>query len=304
MAKKRIAAIHDISGFGRCSLTVALPVLSAAGFETSVIPTAVLSTHTGGFSGYTYRDLTDDILPIARHWQSLGLHFDAIYTGFLGSIEQTEIVAEAIELIRSADTLVIVDPAMADFGRLYSTFPDDFPAAMRTLCAGADVIVPNLTEAALLLGEPYSEGPFDRNDTDRMLRALGDMMSRDVQAAGGHSGGELTGRAAARAPRVVLTGVTYEDAPDVIGAASYDTASGETSYAGKPRIEPMYHGTGDVFASVLTAALTFGKTLPEASEIAVGFTVDSILRTKEAEADNRFGVDFEEGLAGLRALIN
>jgi pyridoxine kinase len=280
MTKKRIAAIHDISGFGRCSLTVALPVLSAAGFETSVIPTAVLSTHTGGFDGYTYRDLTEDILPFARHWQSLGIHFDAIYTGFLGSIEQTKIVSEAIGLIRSEDTIVLVDPAMADFGKLYSTFPDDFPAAMRTLCADADVIVPNLTEAALLLDEPYSEGPFTKEHTDRILQKLGSLT-----------------------PKIVLTGVSYADAPDVIGSASFDAADGTFSYAGRTRIEPMYHGTGDVFASVLTAALVRGKPLQEACEIATGFTVDSILRTKKSGADNRFGVDFEEGLAGLRALI-
>jgi pyridoxine kinase len=298
MTKKRIAAIHDISGFGRCSLTVALPVLSAAGFETSVIPTAVLSTHTGGFSGYTYRDLTDDILPFAQHWQSLGIHFDAIYTGFLGSIAQTQIVAEAIGLIKSEDTLVIVDPAMADFGRLYSTFPADFPAAMRTLCADADVIVPNLTEAALLLDEPYSEGPFRREDTENILRRLGGIMENGCGDAGGREDGRK------RAPKVVLTGVTYEDAPAVIGAASFDATTGEFSYAGKPLIEPMYHGTGDVFASVLTAALVSGKPLAKASGIAVDFTVESIIRTKKAEADNRFGVDFEEGLAGLRSLIN
>jgi pyridoxine kinase len=301
MAEKRIAAIHDISGFGRCSLTVALPVLSAAGFETSVIPTAVLSTHTGGFEGYTYRDLSDDILPFARHWRELGLHFDAIYTGFLGSIEQTQIVAEAIGLLRSADTLVIVDPAMADFGRLYSTFSDDFPAAMRTLCARADVIVPNLTEAALLLDEPYSEGPLSRAYTDRVLRALGGIMGGDGDGGGTERG---SGNGVRSAPRVVLTGVTYVDAPELIGAASFDASTGEIAYAGRARVEPMYHGTGDVFASVLTAALVAGRSLNTACEIAAGFTVDAILRSKEAEADNRLGVDFEAGLSGLSALIH
>jgi pyridoxine kinase len=275
--QRQAAAIHDISGFGRCSLTVALPVLSAAGIQTSVIPTAVLSTHTGGFDGYTFRDLSDDILPVARHWNSLGLGFDAVYTGFLGSAAQVDLVLEAIPLLRGPDTVVVVDPVMADFGKLYTIFGDEFPDAMRRLCAAADVIVPNLTEAALLLGEPYREGPFERADVEALLGGL----------------------AALGPEMVVLTGVTYSDDPSVIGAASLDAASGTAAYAGSVRVEPMYHGTGDVFASVLTAALVGGLTLAEASRVAVDFTVDSIIRTKEAATDNRFGVEFEPLLAGL-----
>ncbi|MCL2786425.1 MAG: hypothetical protein FWD81_04305, partial [Methanomassiliicoccaceae archaeon] len=124
--QKRVAAIHDISCFGRCSLTVALPIISAAGIETSVIPTAVLSTHTGGFTGFTYRDLTDDIRGIVDHWVSLGLKFDAVYTGFLGSFEQIDIMAETFGRLRSEDTTIIVDPVMADNGELYKIFPKDF----------------------------------------------------------------------------------------------------------------------------------------------------------------------------------
>jgi pyridoxine kinase len=264
---------------------VALPVLSAAGIQTSVIPTAALSTHTGGFGGFTYRDLTDDILPVARHWNSLGLKFDAIYTGFLGSSEQVGLVIEAIDLIRSGGTIIVVDPVMADFGKLYTIFDERFPSAMRGLCAKADVIVPNLTEAALLTGEPYREGPFEPGEVDDLLRRLAEI--------GGGSG----------ARRVVLTGVTYADEPDVIGAASYDARTGEFAFTGEKRIEPMYHGTGDVFASVLTAALVNGRPLAKACAAAVRYTTSSIRRTKAAGTDNRYGVDFESGLSELRGLI-
>ena len=169
---KRVAAIHDISGFGKCSLTVALPVLSSVGLETCVIPTAVLSTHTGGFTGFTYRDLTEDILPMARHWHSLGLHFDAIYTGYLGSMEQIDLVREVVSLLRDEDTLVLADPAMADNGRLYSLFSPGFEQGMATLCADADIIIPNITEACLMLGLPYRSGPHTEAEINEMLQAL------------------------------------------------------------------------------------------------------------------------------------
>jgi pyridoxine kinase len=277
--QKRAAAIHDISCFGRCSLTVALPILSAAGIETPVIPTAVLSTHTGGFEGYTYRDLTQDVMPVVRHWRGLGLGFDAIYTGFLGSLEQVDIVSECFDLLRSEDTLVVVDPVMADNGKLYPIFSRDFPKGMRRLCAKADVIVPNLTETALLLDEPYHEGPHEEAEIDRMLEAL-------------HRLGP---------EQVVVTGVSFDGKH--LGAVVSDARTGERAYASELRIDPMYHGTGDVFASALTAALLHGCALTRAGEVAVRFTVDSIARTKAAGTDNRFGVNFEEGLGGLQALI-
>ena len=283
--QKRAAAIHDISCFGRCSLTVALPILSAAGIETPVIPTAVLSTHTGGFTGYTYRDLTDDIRPVVDHWASLDLEFDAVYTGFLGSIEQIGIVTECFELIKASSKkkgrgpLVVVDPVMADDGKLYSIFPKDFPKEMRGLCMKADVIVPNLTEAALLLDIPYHEGPHTQKEIGDMLTALSELGPKQV----------------------VITGVSYDGAR--LGAASFDARTGKAAYASEARIDPMYHGTGDVFASVLTAALVYGIELDKACEAAVRFTVDSIARTKAAGTDRRFGVDFESGLAGLTELI-
>ena len=273
--QKRVAAIHDISCFGKCSLTVALPVISAMGVEVSAIPTAVLSTHTGGFAGYTFRDLTEDILPVVRHWQALNLHFDAIYTGYLGSFEQIGIVREAFRALRSEDTLLAVDPVMADNGALYAHFPKDFPEGMRSLSAEADVIMPNLTEAALLLGEPYVEGPYGREYVEGLLKRLSDLGPR----------------------RVVLTGVWLD--PERLGAACYDRDTGRVDVSLAPRIEGYYHGTGDVFGSVVVGALMNGCPLPEAVERAVNFTAASIRRTHDAATDARFGVNFEAGLAAL-----
>ncbi len=276
---KRIAAIHDISGFGKCSLTVALPIISAAGIETSVIPTAVLSTHTGGFTGFTYRDLTDDILAVADHWAGLNLRFDAIYTGFLGSFEQIHIVEKVFDRLRDKDTLIMVDPVMADNGVLYKVFPENFPDGMRALCTKADIIVPNMTEATMLLGEPYREGPYTPNYIEDILTKL----------------------AALGPKRVVLTGVYFDD--EQLGAASYDHRSGTAQYALAPRIEGYYHGTGDVFASVLLCAVMHGFSLADSAQIAVDFTTQSIQLTYEAGTDVRYGVNFEQSMPLLLKLL-
>ncbi|SDN32916.1 pyridoxamine kinase [Acetanaerobacterium elongatum] len=270
--QKRVCAVHDISCFGKCSLTVALPILSAAGVETSVIPTAVLSTHTGGFTGYTYRDLTEDIPAIGAHWKTLNLHFDSLYTGFLGSFEQLELVARLIDDFKSGDTLVLVDPVMADNGSLYKVFSSDFPKGMAKLCGKADVIVPNITEAALLTGLEYREGPHTTGYIEALLRGLGKL---------------VTGK-------VVLTGVCMED--NALGCAAYDPQTGKIDYILSPRVAGIYHGTGDIFASALLGALLNGFALSQAARVAVDFTVSSILRTKEAGTDVRFGVNFEYGI--------
>ena len=167
--QKRVAAIHDLSGFGKCSLTVALPILSAAGIETSALPTAILSTHTGGILGYTYRDLTEDMRPFMKHWKELDIRFDAVYSGFLGSFEQLDIVKEFFSLFKREDNLILVDPVMGDNGELYKIFTPKFAKGMRSLCERADIIVPNLTEAALLLGEPYQAGPYTKAYIDGIL---------------------------------------------------------------------------------------------------------------------------------------
>ena len=287
---KRVLAVHDISCFGKCSLTVALPLISAAGIEVTVLPTAVLSTHTGGFEGFTYRDLTDDITGIVAHWQTLELHFDAIYTGFLGSFEQIDLVRELIARLRSEDTRVIIDPVMADQGRLYGLFSDDFPRGMARLCADADVVVPNTTEAALLLGRSWTAPPYGRTQTEELCHAL----CAELGAAA-----------------TVLTGVAFDE--EHLGAASYDTGGScgkdgaeipaTFSFAAEALVPQLYHGTGDVFGSVLVAALVGGATLAQATKVAVRFTAASIRRSYEAGTDNRYGVDFEHGLAGLVQMI-
>lgn len=277
--QKRVAAVHDLSCVGKCSLTAALPVISAAGIEVCPVPTAVLSTHTGGITGYTYRDLTEDILPIVNHWLSLGLTFDAVYTGYLGSFRQLDIVAEVIDKLRRPGGLVIVDPVMADNGRLYTGFTPDFPAGMRALCAKADIIVPNITEACFLLDMPYHPGPYDEAFIIRLLEGLASLGPQQVVITGVYNGNGL------------------------YGAACLDARAGRLDYALTGRVEGIYHGTGDLFASALTAALLNGRPLRQAAQIAAEFVYESIERTKRAGTDVRFGVHFEAGLSKFAALF-
>ncbi|MBQ2696453.1 MAG: pyridoxamine kinase [Clostridia bacterium] len=277
--QKRVAAIHDISCFGKCSLTVALPMLSAAGLETCCIPTAVLSTHTGGFSGYTYRDLTGDILPVANHWKSLNLQFDAVYTGFLGSEEQTEIIWRVIDEIATEDTLIMVDPVMGDDGVLYPVFSSSFPAAMKKLCNRADVIVPNMTEAFLLLDEPYRHGPYTETEINDILDRLADICPGQI----------------------VLTGVHFDE--NSLGAATLDRKTGKKEFVLRDRVDGFYHGTGDVYAATLLSALMRGFSLHDAAATAADYTVLSIVTTKKMDKDLRYGVNFEQNLPTLMRML-
>ncbi|MDR0995203.1 MAG: pyridoxamine kinase [Tannerella sp.] len=272
---KRVAAIHDISGFGKCSLTVALPILSATGVETAAMPTALLSTHTGGIEGYTFLDTTDQMRPFTKHWKSLDLHFDAVYSGFLGSFEQIDIVKEFIDTFRSSDNLVVVDPVMADNGELYKVFDLNFARGMRSLCEKADLIVPNLTEAALLLEEPYKDGPYTKAYIEGLMKRLSGIGPK----------------------KIVLTGVFFDEA--ALGSATYDAQTGIVDYALVDKIPGYYHGTGDVFASALLGALLNGFSLGASAAIAVRFTQGSIARTYKEGTDLRFGVDFEHGFPDL-----
>lgn len=269
---KRVAAIHDLSGFGKCSLTVVLPILSAAGIEVSALPTALLSTHTGGIDGYTYRDLTEDMRPIMSHWKSLDITFDAVYSGFLGSFKQLEIVREFFVNFKTEGNLILVDPVMADNGQLYKIFTPEFAIGMRSLCEMADIIVPNMTEATLLLNEPYQPGPYTQAYIENILVKLSKL---------GPS-------------KIVLTGVYFRE-PE-LGVASYDKETQVTSYYTVSKLEGYYHGTGDVFASALLAGLLNDYNLTEAAETAVRFTVNSIFRTYQAKTDYRFGVNFEQAI--------
>ncbi len=271
--QKRVAAIHDISGIGKCSLTAAIPIISAAGIETAVMPTAVLSTHTGDMKGYTYRDLTSDMVPFAKHWSSLGVKFDGIYSGFLGSTEQVDIVCDFIDDFRNDNTVVIVDPAMADGGKMYKTFDDSFAKEMICLCKKADIIVPNITEAAFLLDMEYKEAPHTKEYIESLLSGLIDL---------GPS-------------KVVLTGVSFTD--NDIGCAVKCRYNKEIVYFTSEKYDGIYYGTGDIFASALTGAYLRGKDIFHSASIALGFTCGAIKRTFEAGTDTRLGVNFEQGLA-------
>ena len=273
MTQKRAAAIHDISCFGKCSLTVALPIISAAGVETAVIPTALLSTHTGGFKDYTIRDLSEEILPIARHWKSENITVDAVYSGYLCSKYQIYLVMEAAHLISHKDTMFICDPVMGDNGRLYSGFEKDYPQYMLKLCAAADIITPNITEAALMLGIDYKKPPYTEDYINILLEGL---------YLKTHSS-------------IVLTGVCFDERK--IGAAVYDGQS--KAYVFSEKIDAAYHGTGDIFASALTAALLNDRSLKSAAQIAANFTCACIKKTVESDSDMRYGVNFESQIPNL-----
>ena len=271
---KRIITVQDISCVGKCSLTVALPVISAMGVETCVLPTAVLSNHTA-FSNFTFRDLTSDISLICDQWKKEKLHFDAIYTGYLGSIEQIDLIIQLIKDFGGKDTITIVDPCMADNGKLYSGFTPEFAKNMAKLCSMADVIVPNMTEAAYLLGIPYKENLYDKEYIEDILKKL-----------------SLTG-----AKKVVLKGVQFSD--DKIGIAAYDSLTQNYSWYFHQKISKSFHGTGDIFASVLTGALMRNLSLEESYKLAADFVVESIKETLSHPDYNWYGVDFEAKLPYL-----
>ncbi len=273
--QKKALAIHDISCIGRCSLTVALPILSCAGIETCVLPTAVLSTQTGGMTGFTFHDLTQEIAPITAHWRALGQKFDIIYTGYLGSLTQAKLVEKIIRDFKKPGSLVVVDPVMADHGEYYSMMTPDFAEEMRALCQNADIITPNLTEAAFLLGRPYDPYPT-KKEVEELLRALVERFG--VRYA-------------------VITGISFKK--DTLGAAAIDTRTGSISYAFTECIHAVFHGTGDIFCSTLVSAISRGMPLSKAVRIAMDFTLRAIQRTQKAGTDLRLGVQFEPELPYL-----
>lgn len=269
--QKNVLAVHDISCVGRCSLTVALPIVSAMGVECRVLPTALLSTHTGGFTGFTCLDLTDEMKKIIAAWDHLGLKFDGIYSGFMASAEQIDVLKNIIKIYRKENIVAVIDPVMADGGKLYSIFDDAFVKKMGEVVSYADVLIPNITEACLLAGVGYKDGPYTKEYVENLLSAL---KKKGAKA-------------------VVLTGVSFDD--KTLGAATLDS-SGKVEYYFREKIEGYYHGTGDVFGSVLTAALMKGKPLTEAAKSAVDFVIAAIKATP-VDADKKYGVDFETALA-------
>ena len=270
---KRIVSIQDISCLGKCSLTVALPILSAMGVECSIVPTAVLSTHTM-FQNFTAKDLTDQIGPIAAHWKSENIHFDAIYTGYLASKEQIGDICAFFDTFKAKDNLIVVDPVMADNGKLYPAFGPEFPAEMAKVCAKADLIVPNLTEASLLTGLPYRTEQ-DEGYIREMLQALAKLGPRYV----------------------ALTGVSFEKGR--LGVMYYDRETDAYGSYFTEHLPASFHGTGDVFASTCVGALMRGLSLGEALALAADYTVACIRLTLAAPDAKWYGVEFESAIPYL-----
>ena len=271
----RVAAIHDLSGFGRCSLTIVSPVLSAMGVQCCPIVTACLSTHTGGFSGYVAQDLTGLMEATIGHWKELGLTFSGVYSGFMASEEQMKLATQAIDTLKGPGGVTVVDPVMGDHGRRYATYTQLMCEAMGALCAQADVITPNLTEAAFLLDLDYASLSGGGKEGLELARALSEGGRRSV----------------------VLTGVSSGEG--MVGAACYDRASGRAGLVMAPRVEGEYHGTGDIFASVLTGGLVGGMELEQAAALAARFVSQCAERTRRQAYPRRDGVDFEPLLGWL-----
>ena len=278
----RVLAINDISCVGKCSLTVALPIISASGVTCDILPTAILSTHTGGFKGYTFRDLSEDIPAMIAHWKSLGLQYDIIISGYLGSIDQIEMVKTAKRDLLKEGGLMVVDPVMGDNGILYAHFDAKFVEEMKGLCREADVIVPNLTEACFLTGTDFAavrEGDYEAVLTK--LKAL--------------------------CPRPSITGcdVTYtKDGKSARGTAVFYTGDdgGTRSYTTE-KVEGAFHGAGDVYASALVGCLARGVHTDRAVAIAAEFTKNSIKQTATDKTEPRYGLNSESQMLGyLQAL--
>jgi len=275
MTYNKVLTIQDISCVGQCSLTVALPIISACGIETCVLPSAILSTHTAGFSGYTFRDLTEDMPSIKDHWLKEGIKFDAIYTGYLGSTKQIEYVTDIFNSVDAEKCLKIVDPAMADNGNLYPGFDMEFVEAMKKLCGEADYIIPNIAEACFLTQTEYKT-EYDREYIDMLLEKLVELGCNNI----------------------IFTGISYREGKT--GVVVYE--SGEYSYYEHDKKGKGCHGTGDVYASTFVGSLMRGKTAYEAAKIAADYAVECIKKT--AELDNHwYGAAFEPVLGKLIKML-
>ena len=264
----RVLAINDISCVGKCSLTVALPIISASGVTCDILPTAILSTHTGGFKGYTFRDLSDNIPAILAHWKSLNLKYDIIISGYLGSISQIEMVKSVKKDFLKEGGLFIVDPVMGDNGILYSHFDQKFVEEMKSLCRIADIVVPNLTEACFLTDTPYA--PMSEHDYTTILLKLKELCSRPS-----------------------VTGCDICENGQKRSTVFYTATDGSVKKYSTEKIDGAFHGAGDVYASALVGALARGVSMDKAVQIAADFTKNSIAQTKADQTEARFGLNSE-----------
>ena len=275
---KRVLTIQDISCVGRCSLTVSLPVLSAMGLQTSILPTAVLSTHTG-FPNPTIVDLTEEIDPIVQHWKQQNITFDGICTGYLRSAQQIEVMLQLFSAFKGEGNRIFVDPAMADNGKLYSGFDNAFVEKMKTLCTRADVLLPNVTEACLLTDTPYAED-YTKTQIQTLLKKLSDL----------------------GAGTVLITGVSISETQT--GVMGYQRQSNTFFEYFHEKLPHSYPGTGDIFTAVCSGAMVLGKPCQAAAELAADYTARCVRRTMECGSDRRFGVAFEPEIPALLSLLN
>ncbi|WP_458404809.1 pyridoxamine kinase [Methanobrevibacter sp.] len=273
----KILTIQDISCYGQCSITVALPVVSAFGIETAILPSAVLSTHTSGFTDFTVRDLTEDLPDIRKHWESEGISFDAIYTGFIASAEQLDYIKDIIDSRLNPDGLVFVDPAMADNGEFYSVFDQEFADKMGELCKEGDYILPNTSEACFLLHKPW-KAKFTKEEMLDMANELADFTKRYV----------------------ILKG--YENENNEMGMIVLDKKESTCEIVYNDKIDYISHGTGDVFSSSFVGSIMIGKTPAQAAKIAGEFTKKAIEKTIGDET-HTYGVKFEQVFPELYDLI-
>ena len=270
---KRILTIQDISCVGKCSLTVALPIISAMGVEAAILPTAVLSTHTM-FKNFTVKDLTDQIKPITNHWIQEGVDFGAIYTGYLGSFEQIDLMKELFDDFKTDSNILFVDPAMADNGKLYPAFDEAFAKYMATLCGKADIIVPNITEACFMTGIEYRT-EYDEDYIKEMLNNLCQL------------GAKIS----------LLTGVSFEEGKT--GVMGYDSEKEEYFYYSHTKLPVSYHGTGDIFSSTCVGAMMNGMDWKDAAKVAADYTAECIRLTLEDPSKPWYGVNFEQAIPYL-----
>ncbi len=272
---KKVLTIQDISCFGKCSITVALPIISAMGVETVILPTAVLSTHTM-FKDFTVKDLTDQLVPITDHWKKEGLKFDVIYTGYLGSAEEIEIAKKIFAEFGGDDTMIFIDPVMADNGKLYAAFDENYAKLNAGLCGEADIIVPNITEACFMTDTEYRE-VYDEDYVKELLQKLASLGSKVV----------------------VLTGVSLSEGKT--GVYGLDTRTGEYFTYQNDRVNVSYHGTGDIFSSVSVGAIARGLSMKDAFRLAADYTARTIQVTEENPENPWYGVDFEATIPELIA---
>ena len=270
---KRILTIQDISCVGKCSLTVALPIISAMGVEAAILPTAVLSTHTM-FKNFTVKDLTDQIKPITNHWKQENVDFGAIYTGYLGSFEQIDLMKELFDEFKTESNILFVDPAMADNGKLYPAFDEAFAKYMATLCGKADIIVPNITEACFITGMEYRT-EYDEDYIKEMLNNLCRL------------GAKIS----------LLTGVSFEEGKT--GVMGYDSEKAEYFYYSHAKLPVSYHGTGDIFSSTCVGAMMNGLDWKDAAKVAADYTAECIRLTLEDPSKPWYGVNFEQAIPYL-----